>query len=68
MVSPQSDAEPGDLEAQAEQLWREVAAAQATYGAAEAAAVVEAEAKTEVRAEASTQMTSPLWRHRQKQR
>ena len=30
VVSPHSDAEPGYLEAQAEQLWREVAAAQAT--------------------------------------
>ena len=53
-VSPQNDAEPGDLEAQVEQLWREVAAAQAIHGAAEAAAVVEAESKAEVGAGAST--------------
>ena len=62
-VSPQNDAEPGDLEAQVEQLWREVAAAQAIHGAAEAAAVVEAESKAEVGAGARPGQHGWLHRH-----
>ena len=42
-VLPQSDADLGDLDTQAEQLWREVAAAQTRFAAAQTAAVVDEE-------------------------
>ena len=60
-VSPQSEADPGDLEAQAAQLWREVAAAQA-MGAAEAAAVVEAESKVRKNPDRSDSLDPPVGR------
>ena len=58
-VSPQSEADPGNLEAQAAQLWREVAAAQA-IGAAEAAAVVEEESKVRKNGDRSDSLDPPV--------
>ena len=58
-VSPQSEADPGNLEAQAAQLWREVAAAQA-IGAAEAAAVVEEESKVRKNGDRSDSLELPV--------
>ena len=44
-VSPQSAVDLDELDAQAEQLWREVAAAQTRFAAVQAVAVVDEESK-----------------------